>query len=466
MKKFTYDTYLSTFTYRYGSPDMRSVFSQKKEKLYWRRAWTALAKAQYNAGLLTKTEFTDIKKNNEKVDISKSQEIENKIQHDVMAEVKLFASQCKKGGGKLHLGATSTDIIDNAEVLKIKEALGIVRKGIVDCLKDLKNLIKENKEVVNIAFTHIQPAEVSTYSYRFSNYAQELLMDLSFLDFLEDNLKTKGLKGAVGTSASYLHLMDSDISKVKKMEESFLKYLGLKAFDATTQVYPRSQDYQIMCMLASCAQTLHKIALDIRVLQSPVIGEVSEPFGKSQVGSSAMPFKKNPILSERVCSIAEYVKVLPGTFWNNAADTILERTLDDSANRRIIFAEGFLAVDETLRLMHKILSGLKINKGKVQENLDKYGPTAMLEPVMMELAKKGLNRQILHERIKNISFNAGQYAPLGVFKKELLSAFKGKLTPGDIDKIMDYRKYTGLAKLRSGDMIKKIDKAVKSGGAS
>lgn len=436
MKQFSHDTYLSPFTYRYGSDEVRKIFSQEREKLYWRRVWTALAEAQYKLGLLTKAEFLDIKKHGADIDIDASQKIEKEIRHDVMAEVKFFASQCKTGGGKIHLGATSTDITDNADILKFKDAIKIIREKVVKGIKILQKLTKENKNTVNIAFTHIQPAVPSTYGYRFLNYAQDLITDLKFLDFITSNLKCKGLKGAVGNRASYIYLFDGDEKKARKLEKEFLKYLDLRAYDATTQTYPRKQDYLIVNALASIAQSLHKIALDIRVLQSPVIGEVNEPFGENQVGSTAMPFKKNPVMCERICSFAEYIKVMPLTFWNNAADMILERTLDDSANRRIIFAESFLALDEILNLMNKVLAGLKINKEKIRENLDKYASAAGLEALMMRLVKKGLNRQEVHEKIRKINLKLGQYAPANLLKKEILAEFKNRISEKEINEIM------------------------------
>lgn len=456
MKQFSYDTYLSTFTYRYGSDDMRKIFSQYREKLYWRKVWTALAQAQYKLGLLTKAEFEDIKKHSPKVDIDASQKIEEKTRHDVMAEVKFFASQCKRGGGKIHLGATSTDITDNADVLKFKDAVKIIREKLLKCLNALQKLIKENKNTVNIAFTHIQPAIVSTYGYRFANYAQDLITDLKFLDFLNGNIKGKGLKGAVGNSASYVYLFDGNEKKAEKLEKEFLKYLGLEAYEAATQTYPRKQDYLIINALSSIAQSLHRIALDIRILQSPVIGEVSEPFGENQVGSTAMPFKKNPVVCERICSLAEYIKAQPTVFWNNGADTILERTLDDSANRRIIFAESFLAIDEILNLMNKVLIGMKLDKDKIKENLDKYGPAAMLEPLMMKLSKSGLNRQVLHEEIRKINLKLGQYANAEELKKEILKTFKNKITQKELDEVMNYKNYTGLAEAKCSKIISQI----------
>jgi len=456
MKQFSYDTYLSTFTYRYGSDEMRKIFSQYQEKLYWRRVWTALARAQYKTGLITNAEFEDIKKHSAKVDIDASQKIEEVTRHDVMAEVKFFASQCKRGGGKIHLGATSTDITDNADVLKFKDAVKIIREKLLKCLNNLQKLIKENKNTANIAFTHIQPAIVSTYGYRFANYAQDLITDLKFLDFLAGNIKGKGLKGAVGNAASYVYLFDGNQKKAEKLEEEFLKYLGLEAYEVTTQTYPRKQDYLIINALASIAQSLHRIALDIRILQSPVIGEVSEPFGENQVGSTAMPFKKNPVTCERICSLAEYIKAMPVVFWNNGADTILERTLDDSANRRIIFAESFLAADEILNLMNKVLSGLKLDKEKIKENLDKYGPAAMLEPLMMKLAKSGLSRQVLHEEIRKINLKIGQYANAENLKREILKTFKNKITQKELDEVMNYKNYTGLAEAKCSKIISQI----------
>ncbi|MBI2251550.1 MAG: adenylosuccinate lyase, partial [Armatimonadetes bacterium] len=367
MEGFSYKDYLSYFTFRYGSKEMREIFSLYNLRITWRKIWTALAKTQMELGLLSKVEYEEIEKNKANLNLEKSFALEKELQHDLMAELKVYASQCPKGGGKIHLGATSTDILDNAEILCFKKALDLIKDKLILLLKEFIKFIENYKDLVCMGFTHLQSAEPITLGYRFSFYLQDLYLDLLMMKFLEKEIKTKGIKGAVGTSASFVNLFEGDFKKTEILEKKLIRELNLEAFLITAQTYPRKIDFWILNFLASLAQSLHKFAADLRIMQS--FGELQEPFLKYQVGSSAMPFKKNPILAERICSLAEYIKVLPQVAWNNAADTLLERTLDDSANRRIIMSEAFLSLDEILILAEKIISKVKINQFNINKNL-------------------------------------------------------------------------------------------------
>ncbi|MER3515278.1 MAG: adenylosuccinate lyase, partial [Chloroflexota bacterium] len=280
--------------------------------------------------------------------LAHAQAIEAEIGHDVMAEVRTYAKQCPVGGGIIHLGATSADITDNADVLQQREALRLVRARLVAVLDAFAVQIRRTRDLACIAYTHLQPAEPTTVGYRLCLYAQDLLADLDALDATLASLKGKGLKGAVGTGASYAHLLaDRDITAAE-LEAQVMARLGLEAFPVTGQTYPRKQDWRVLNVLAGIAASLHKFAFDLRLLQSPAFGEMAEPFGASQVGSSAMPFKRNPVNAEKLCSLARFVAALPAVAWENAALSLLERTLDDSANRRLILPEAFLATDEML----------------------------------------------------------------------------------------------------------------------
>ncbi|MFP4006254.1 MAG: adenylosuccinate lyase [Candidatus Hadarchaeia archaeon] len=409
-EKFDYSDYLSPFTWRYGSKEMRDIYSEINFRTIWRKIWVALAEAQADYGLVSEEELEDLKSNSsaESIDLERAHEIEKEIRHDIMAEVKTFAEQCSKGGGKIHLGATSMDIRDNADALRMKQALNIILNKLVDCLEIYSNKIEENKDLACMGWTHLQPAEPTTLGYRFSNYAQDLVMDVKSIEIILDQfLKGKGIKGAVGTSASYSRLL-RDKGEPAEMEKKVMENLGIEAYPVSTQTYPRKLDFMVLNSLASIAQSVHKFALDLRHLQSPPFGELSEPMKESQVGSSAMPQKKNPITTERMCSLARYVSELPAIAWENASQSVFERTLDDSANRRLIIPEAFLAVDECLDLYRKTIQDIGIYPKTIERNMEKYGPFAGTEVLLMKLAEKGKDRQKMHERLRKISSKAWQ----------------------------------------------------------
>jgi len=405
---FDYNTYLSVFTWRYGSKEMRQIFSEVATRATWRRMWLALAEAEAEKGLMTQEELEDIRSyaDASKVDIKRAHEVEREIRHDLMAEIKVFAEQAKKGGGKIHLGATSADIEDNADVLKIRAALDIILTRLVNCLHAASEKIKEYHDLPCMGWTHLQPAEPTTVGYRLAQYAQDLVTDIRCVEFLlEKVVKGKGLKGSVGTSSSFKELL-SGTSDPRELEAAFLSKLGLDAYFVSTQTYPRKLDFLVLSTLASIAQSAHKFAFDVRLMQSPAFGEWSEPIGERQVGSSAMPFKRNPVSSERICSLARFVAVLPQVAFSNAASTLFERTLDDSANRRIIIPEGFLAVDEILILYDKVMRGLQIYEKVIERNLRRFAPFSATERLLMRLVKAGESRQEMHELIRAYSFKA------------------------------------------------------------
>lgn len=407
-ENFDYSTYLSPFTWRYGSKDMRKVFSEIKTRSDWRKMWVSIAEVQSEYGLVSKEEVNDLKsKVSEKnIDLTRAHEIEEKIRHDLMAEIKTFAEQAPIGGGKIHLGATSADIEDNIDALKILQASNIIFTQLVNALDSVAKNITKYADLPCMAWTHLQPAEPTTVGYRFANYAQDLTLDITGLEhFRKEFLKGKGLKGAVGSSAGYKHLLGKKITP-KEFEKKVMAQIGLDSFPVSTQTYPRKMDHLILSILSSISQSVHKFGLDVRILQSPVFGEISEPVSKSQVGSSTMAFKRNPVSSERMCSLARYVSTLPNITFMNASYNILERTLDDSANRRIIISEGFLAVDECLSLYNKISCNISVNNIMIKHNLEKFGVFSGTEAVLMEMVKRGSDRQKMHEKIRVYSFKA------------------------------------------------------------
>jgi adenylosuccinate lyase len=416
MTQYNHETFLSPFTWRYGSDEMRALWSQMHTRRLWRRIWVALAEVQAQAGLVTEAQAADLRAHQDDVDWERAQEIERSLHHDLMAEVRTFAEQCPVGGGVIHLGATSMDVEDNADALRIREALALVRARLVALLGVLAEQIEAEADTVVMAYTHIQPAEPTTVGYRLCQYAYDFLADLEGLDALQ--VRGKGFKGAVGTSASYAHLLAESEMTPEEMEARVMARLGLEAVPVSTQTYPRKMDYVLLSLLAGIAQSAHKFALDLRLLQSPLFGEMSEPFGRQQVGSSAMPFKRNPINSESICSLARYAAALPRVAWDNAALSMLERTLDDSANRRVVLPEAFLVIDDLLLRLARIVKGLRLGREASARNLATYGPFAATEPLLMALVIAGADRQAMHECIRDHcmaaweAVQAGQPNPL------------------------------------------------------
>ena len=343
-------------------------------------------------------------------------EIEAEIHHDLMAEVKAFAEQCPVGGGIIHLGATSMDIEDNADALRLRQSLDLILSGLAGLLAELATQIERWADTPAMAFTHLQPAEPTTVGYRLAQYGFDLLTDWQELGRVRAGIRGKGFKGAVGTSASYEELLsppassgadgDGDRWNAARLEAHIMAAIELEPFPVATQTYPRKQDWLVMNALAGLAGSLYKFAFDLRLLQSPPVGEWAEPFGRKQVGSSAMPFKRNPINAENIDSLARFVAGLPRLAWDNAAHSLLERTLDDSANRRELLPAAFLACDEILRRATRLIRDLRIDKTALARNLDRYGLFAATERVLMAAVKAGADRQEMHEIIREHSMAA------------------------------------------------------------
>ena len=465
-----FDTYQSPFTWRYGSDEMRAVWGEVHKRQLWRRIWLALAEAQSKFGLVTLEQVADLRTHAEQIDIDRAFQIEAEIKHDLMAEIKTFAEQCPVGGGIIHLGATSMDIEDNADALRIRESLDLILAQLKVVLGALASQVVKWADTPTMAFTHIQPAEPTTIGYRLAQYAQDLLMDYAELARVRAGIKGKGFKGAVGTSASYIELAEDTPLALREagrgvggegLESLVMRALGLETFDAATQTYPRKQDWLALNALAGLAMSLHKFAFDLRILQSPPIGEWAEPFGSKQVGSSAMPFKRNPINAEKIDSLARYLAQLPRVAWDNAANSLLERTLDDSANRRIILPEAFLCADELLITAQRLISGLVINEAAVSRNFAAYAPFAATERLLMAAVKAGADRQALHEVIREHSLKA--WAEVAAARPNLLidalctdPRITRCLNPQVIRSLLDARGYVGDAPQRARTIAEKI----------
>ena len=456
---FDYDTYLSPFTWRYGSDEMRQVWSEIHKRRLWRKLWVALAETQAEFGLVQPEQVEDLRQHGIDVDMRRALEIEAEIHHDLMAELKTFAEQAPLGGSILHLGATSVDIEDNADVLRIRQALELVLEKLHKLLLRFAEQVETWAETPLMAFTHIQPAEPSTLGYRLAQYAQDLLMDWESVCRVLGDLRGKGFKGAVGTSASYAELLG--IERLAQFEESLSERLGLSFFLVTTQVYPRKQDYLLTSALAGLGGSLYKFAFDLRILQSPPIGELSEPFGKKQVGSSAMPFKRNPINAEKIDSLARLLAQLPRLAWDNAAHSLLERTLDDSANRRSLLPEAFLITDELLQVASRLVDGLQVNEVAMAHNLAVYGPFAATERLLMALGKAGADRQAMHERLREHAMQAWgaiQAGQAGLLIEDLAHdpEINRYLSPEDVHSLMNASHHLGDAAQRAQKLAESI----------
>ena len=403
---YDHESYLSPFTWRYGSTEMRQIWGEAGKRRIWRQIWVSLAQAQQKIGLVQQAQVDDLRAHAHEIDIARAHELEAELKHDLMAEVHTFAAQCEVGGGIIHLGATSMDVEDNADALRIREGLHKVCTDLAVVLGLWADRVEAMADAPTMAFTHLQPAEPTTVGYRLAQYAQDLSVDLDDLIRVTKGIRGKGFKGAVGSSASYQQLLTGTDLTPGDFEREVLAPLHLEPFPVATQTAPRKQEYRVLCTLASLAQSLYKFAADLRLLQSPPLGEWAEPFGAKQIGSSAMPFKRNPINAENMDSLARLVATFPRVAWDNAAHSYLERTLDDSANRRTVLPEAFLITDELLRRARRLIAGLHIDLGASQRLLNTYGPFAATERLLMELARLGADRQAFHEVIRERSMEA------------------------------------------------------------
>jgi adenylosuccinate lyase len=459
-----FEIYQSPFSWRYGTDAMRRLWSERYKRLLWRQIWVVLAEVEAEYGLVTPTQTADLRAHMNEVDLPRSLEIENEIKHDLMSEIKVFAGQANFGGGIIHLGATSMDVEDNADALRIRQSMDLTLDNLSTLLIIFTKLIAKYAETPLIAFTHLQPAEPSTLGYRLAQYAQDLLEDFREIRNRRDSIRGKGFKGAVGTGASYSELIGRE--NLAGFEKKLSEKLDLPFYDVATQTYPRKQEYTVLTSLASLGQSLYKMAFDFRLLQSPSIGELSEPFGSSQVGSSAMPFKRNPIQSEKIDSLGRYLAGLPRVAWDNAAHSLLERTLDDSANRRIILPEAFLAVDEMLKTAIGIFADLHVDEHAMARNLEHYGPFAATERILMAAVKSGADRQAIHELIRSFamqawkSIQAGDDNPLEGLLSNNREIAK-YLSTDQVHLLMDYKSHLGDAPERALKLTSLIHEELK-----
>lgn len=392
--------YVSPLVERYSSRAMAELFSAERRFGTWRRLWVALAEAERALGLpITRGQVDELKRKADDLNLTVAARYEKKLRHDVMAHIRAYGDQCPKARPIIHLGATSMYVVDNTDLILVREALTLLRDSLVSVLRSLAGFAQKNAGLPTVAYTHFQPAQFTTVGKRACLWAQDLLIDLDELDRRQAGLRFLGAKGATGTQASFLALFDGDERKVEELDRRVAAAFGFRSsWPATGQTYSRKVDSQIHSLLSGIAESSHKFSNDLRLLQH--LGEVREPFEEKQVGSSAMAYKRNPVRSERMASLSRLVITLGQNAAFTAASQWFERTLDDSAGKRIATPEAFLATDAVLQLYQDIASRLQVDAGRIRRNVEREIPSVATENLLMEAVKAGGDRQDLHERIR------------------------------------------------------------------
>ena len=446
MDKSVYQNPLIT---RYAGKEMASNFSDEKRFKLWRKLWIALAESEMEMGLnITPAQIAEMKKNADNINFEVAEKYEREVRHDVMAHVKAFGEQAPSAKPIIHLGATSCFVDCNSEVMILADALEIIKVKLVNVMDKLSKFALKYKDLPTLGFTHLQPAQLSTVGKRATLWLQDLTMDYNNLVNLQNSIKLRGVKGTTGTQASFMELFEGDESKVKELEKKVVAKLGYdKVYGVTGQTYPRKFDYNVLCVLSQIAQSAYKFSNDIRILQN--MKEIEEPFEKSQIGSSAMAYKRNPMRSERMGSLARFVISLPMNSAITAGTQWFERTLDDSANRRIVNAQAFLALDGILNIYLNVSENLVVYDKIIARHIAAELPFMATENIIMECVKAGGDRQDLHEKIRVLSMEAGRHVKeegkdnnlIELIKKDkLFDAVHGKL-----NEILDARKFIGRA---------------------
>lgn len=452
-----YSIYNNPLITRYASKEMQRAFSDEKRFKLWRKLWVALAESEMELGLtVTREQVDELKKYAEEIDFELAAQFEREVRHDVMAHVKAYGAYAKKAMPIIHLGATSCFVNCNAEAIMLDDALDLILKKLVNVMDKLKKFALQYKDVPTLGFTHLQPAQLTTVGKRATLWLQDLLMDYENLTHAKESIRLRGVKGTTGTQASFLELFDGDDEKVKELERRVVKKLGYeKVYGVTGQTYPRKMDYNILCVLSQIAQSAYKFSNDIRLLQS--MKEIEEPFEKKQIGSSAMAYKRNPMRSERIGALARYVISLPTNSAITASTQWMERTLDDSANRRIVNAQAFLAVDAILNIYMNVAENLVVYEKVIDKHIRAELPFMATENIMMECVKAGGDRQELHERIRELSMEAGRTVKVEGKDNNLIELIKADETfaavHDHLDEILDSKKFIGRAPKQTVEFI-------------
>ena len=444
------DRYVSPLSERYASKEMQYIFSPDMKFRTWRRLWIALAETEKELGLnITQEQIDELKAHAEDINYDVAKERERQVRHDVMSHVYAYGVQCPKAKGIIHLGATSCYVGDNTDIIVMTEALKLVKKKLVNVIAELSAFADKYKDQPTLAFTHFQPAQPTTVGKRATLWTQEFLLDLEDLEYVLGTMKLLGSKGTTGTQASFLELFDGDQETIDKIDPMIAEKMGFKeCYPVSGQTYSRKVDTRVANILAGIAASAHKMSNDIRLLQH--LKEVEEPFEKSQIGSSAMAYKRNPMRSERIASLSRYVMVDALNPAITSATQWFERTLDDSANKRLSIPEGFLAIDGILDLCLNVVDGLVVYPKDIEKHMIAELPFMATENIMMDAVKAGGDRQELHERIRELSMEAGKTVKVEGKDNNLLELIAAdpafNLSLEDLQRSMDPKKYIGRAK--------------------
>ncbi|MFR3628005.1 MAG: adenylosuccinate lyase [Lachnospiraceae bacterium] len=459
-----YDRYQSPLSERYASREMQYIFSPEKKFRTWRKLWIALAETEKELGLpITQEQIDELKDHKDDINFDVAKEREKLVRHDVMSHVYAYGLQCPNAKGIIHLGATSCYVGDNTDIILMTEALKLVRKKLVNVMAELASFAEKYKDQPTLAFTHFQPAQPTTVGKRATLWLMELKLDLDDLDYVISSMKMLGSKGTTGTQASFLELFDGDHEKCRKADQMIAEKMGFTGcFPVSGQTYSRKVDSRVLSVLAGIAQSAHKFSNDIRLLQH--LKEVEEPFEKNQIGSSAMAYKRNPMRSERIASLANYVMADMMNPMLVASTQWFERTLDDSANKRLSIPEGFLAVDGILDLYLNVVDGLVVYPKVIEKRLMSELPFMATENIMMDAVKAGGDRQELHERIRELSMEAGRNVKAEGKDNNLLELIAAdpsfNLTLEELKKTMDPKKYVGRAPQQVEEFLDEVIRPV------
>ena len=454
------DRYVSPLSERYASKEMQYIFSPDMKFRTWRKLWIALAETEKELGLnITQEQIDELKAHADDINYEVAKERERQVRHDVMSHVYAYGVQCPKAKGIIHLGATSCYVGDNTDIIVMTEALKLVRKKLVNVIAELGKFAGQYKDQPTLAFTHFQPAQPTTVGKRATLWTQEFLLDLEDLEYVLSTMKLLGSKGTTGTQASFLELFDGDQETIDKIDPMIAKKMGFKeCYPVSGQTYSRKVDTRVLNVLAGIAASAHKMSNDIRLLQH--LKEVEEPFEKSQIGSSAMAYKRNPMRSERIASLSRFVMVDALNPAITSATQWFERTLDDSANKRLSIPEGFLAVDGILDLCLNVVDGLVVYPKVIEKRLMSELPFMATENIMMDAVKAGGDRQELHERIRELSMEAGRNVKVEGKENNLLELIAAdpafNLTLEELQKTMEPSRYVGRAKEQTEAFLTKV----------
>ena len=454
------DRYVSPLSERYASKEMQYIFSQDMKFRTWRRLWIALAETEKELGLnITQEQIDELKAHKDDINYDVARERERQVRHDVMSHVYAYGVQCPKAKGIIHQAATSCYVGDNTDIIVMAEALKLVQKKLVNVIAELSKFADKYKDQPTLAFTHFQPAQPTTVGKRATLWTQEFMMDLEDLEYVLGSLKLLGSKGTTGTQASFLELFDGDQETIDKIDPMIAQKMGFKqCYPVSGQTYSRKVDTRVLNILAGIAASAHKMSNDIRLLQH--LKEVEEPFEKSQIGSSAMAYKRNPMRSERIASLSRYVMIDALNPAITSATQWFERTLDDSANKRLSIPEGFLAIDGILDLCLNVVDGLVVYPKVIEKHMMAELPFMATENIMMDAVKAGGDRQELHERIRELSMEAGRTVKVEGKDNNLLDLIAAdpafNLTIEELNKSMEPSRYVGRAKEQTTAFIEKV----------